>query len=390
MAAPPKSKSRGSRSGKSQTEEKPAFPHPRDTASFVGHEAAARTFAESFAAGRLAHAWLISGPRGIGKATLAYRFARHVLASAGPNEGSLFGEAGVPAGAAAGTGDPLEMSSENQVFRRVAKRGHSDLMILELEYDEKRKRMRKDIAIDQVRRLIPFFGKTAGEGGWRVAIVDSCDQLSHNAANALLKVLEEPPRRGLLLLVAHTPGRLLPTLRSRCRKLALGPLEEQDVGHLLAAHLPEVSEADRAALARAAEGSPGRALELAANGGLGLYAEMVDLFRPLPGLDIPRLHALGDRLNRKGGEAAYRSLMALFIHWLERLVRNGAGGRPGAEVIAGEHAIMAGLAARRGLEDWIEVWEKVRRLVARAESVNLERKQVVLNIFSAVDRAARG
>ena len=111
-----------------------------------GHEAAARTFAESFAAGRLAHAWLISGPRGIGKATLTYRFARHVLASAGPNEGSLFGEAGVPAGAAAGTGDPLEMSSENHVFRRVASRGHSDFMALELEFDEKLKRMRKEAA----------------------------------------------------------------------------------------------------------------------------------------------------------------------------------------------------------------------------------------------------
>ena len=383
MARLPKSKSAKSQTSisqapKSQTEDKPALPHPRDTASLVGHEAAARILAESFAAGRLAHAWLISGPRGIGKATLAYRFARHVLGAAGPHEATLFGEAE----AATGKGDPLEMSSGHEVFRRVASRGHSDLLALELEFDEKRKRMRSEIIINQVRRLIPFFGKTAGEGGWRVAIIDSCDELNHSAANALLKVLEEPPHRGLLLLVAHTPGRLLPTVRSRCRKLALGPLDEQEVDDLLAAHLPEIPEADRAALARAAEGSPGRALELAANGGLGLYAEMVDLFRPLPGL--------GDRLNRKGGEAAYRSLTALFIHWLERLVRNGAGGRPGPEVIAGEHAIMEGLAARRGLEDWIEVWEKVRRLVVRAESVNLERKQVVLNIFSAVDRAARG
>ncbi len=381
MARLPKSKP-----PKSQTEDKPARPHPRDTALLVGHEAAARTLAESFAAGRLAHAWLISGPRGIGKATLAYRFARHVLAAAGPHEASLFGEAE----AAAATEDALEMSSAHEVFRRVASRGHSDLLALEPEFDEKRKRMRSEIVVNQVRRLIPFFGKTAGEGGWRVAIIDSCDELNQKSANALLKVLEEPPRRGLLLLVAHAPGRLLPTLRSRCRKLALGPLDEQEVDHVLAAHLPELSEADRAALARAAEGSPGRALELAANGGLELYGEMVELLRPLPGLDIPRLHALGDRLNRKGGEAAYRSLTALFIHWLERLVRNGAGGGPGVEVIAGEHVIMAGLAARRGLEDWIEVWEKVRRLIARAESVNLERKQVVLNIFSAVDRAARG
>ncbi len=376
------------RTSKIKTEEKPPFPHPRDTAAFVGHEAAVRTLTESFGAGRLAHAWLISGPRGIGKATLAYRFARHVLAAGGAPEASLFGAA--EAENATGSRDPLDMSSEDEVFRRVASRSHADLMTLELEFNEKTKRMRSEIIVDQVRRLIPFFGMTAGEGGWRVAIIDSCDDLNRNAANALLKVLEEPPRQGLLLLVAHTPGRLLPTLRSRCQKLALGPLGAQDAGDLLGAHLPEVPEADRAALARAAEGSPGRALELAANGGLGLYAEMVDLFRPLPGLDIPRLHALGDRLNRKGGEAAYRSLMALFTHWLERMVRNGAGGGPGAEVIAGEHAIMAGLAARRGLEDWIEVWEKVRRLVARAESVNLERKQVVLSIFSAVDRAARG
>lgn len=369
-----------------ETPDLPVFPHPRETATLFGHGAAAETLAKSFASGRLAHAWMISGPRGIGKATLAYRFARHVLAAGSTSEASLFG--GVEVGAEADL--PLAMSPDAEVFRRVASRGHSDLLGLELEFDEKRKRMRSEIAIDQVRRLGPFFGLTAGEGGWRVAIIDSCDELNAKSANALLKILEEPPRLGLLLLVAHTPGRLLPTIRSRCRKLALGPLGEQDVDRLLLAHLPEVSEADRATLARAAEGSPGRALELAANGGLDLYVEMLDLFRPLPGLDIPRLHALGDRLNRKGGEAAYRSLMDLFPHWLERLVRNGAGGKPGPEVIAGEHAVMAGLAARQGLEDWVEVWEKVRRLIARADSVNLERKQVVLNIFSAVDRAARG
>lgn len=379
MARSPKSKT-----VKAQAADNPPYPHPRETSNFVGHGAAVQTLADSFASGRLAHAWLISGARGIGKATLAYRFARHVLAASGSSEASLFGEP-EPV-----TGDPLSMSPEAEVFRRIASRGHTDLLTLELEYNEKRKQIRSEITVDQVRRLIPFFGSSAGEGGWRVAIIDSCDELNRNAANALLKILEEPPRRGLLLLVAHAPGRLLPTIRSRCRKLALGPLGEGDVEQLLGAHLPEVSGADRAALARAAEGSPGRALELASNGGLGLYGEMVDLIRPLPGLDIPRLHALGDRLNRKGGEAAFRSLTALLTHWLERLVRNGAGGNPGPEVIAGEHAIMGGLAARRGLEEWIEVWEKVRRLIARAEAVNLERKQVVLNIFSAVDRAARG
>ena len=158
------------RRSKPQTEDLPAFPHPRDTATLFGHEAAAQTLAESFASGRLAHAWLISGPRGIGKATLAYRFARHVLAAGGASEASLFG--GVEAGAEADL--PLAMSSDDEVFRRVASRGHSDLIDLELEFDEKRKRMRSEIAIDQVRRLGPFFGLTAGEGGCIGPPMTSC------------------------------------------------------------------------------------------------------------------------------------------------------------------------------------------------------------------------
>lgn len=371
------------RSVKPKADAEPQAIHPREAQSLVGHGEAVRTLASAFGSGRLPHAWLICGPRGIGKATLAYRFARHVL-SAGSAEESLFDSAEAPAG------DALHVPPDSAVFHRVANRSHADLVGLELEINEKTKKLRTEISVEQVRRLVPFFGKTAGEGGWRVAIIDSCDELNRHSANALLKVLEEPPRRGLLLLVAHTPGRLLPTLRSRCRKLALGPLEDAAVAHVLEEHLPGASEADRLALARVAEGSPGRALEIEAGGGLGLYGEMVDLFRPLPGLDIPGVHALGDRMARRGAEGTYRSLTGLMIHWMERLIRNAAGAAPTPEVIAGEHAIMEGLAARRSLEDWIEVWDKVRRLVARAEAVNLDRKQVVLNIFSTVDQAARG
>ncbi len=362
----------------SEAEPRPAgLIPPRENPDLIGHEAAEQTLLQAWQGARFPHAWLISGPRGIGKATLAYRFARFVLA--GEGEGGLFGGP-----------EDLSLDPEHPVFRRIVGGGHADFLAIERSVDEKSKKLRSEIVVGDVRRAQPFFAQTAAEGGWRVAVVDCADEMNRNAANALLKVLEEPPERGLLLLVSHAPGSLLATLRSRCRKLALRPLADDQVATLLQQRFPELAADEATALVALAAGSPGRALGLAAEGGLDLYRELLALLEGLPGCDVPALHKLGDRLARANGAPAFQALMELLLGFLGRLVTAAASGHRPPEVVSGEGATMSRLAARRGLDQWLEVWEKVGRLAASAEGANLDRKQVLLNVFSVLERASRG
>jgi DNA polymerase III subunit delta' len=355
-------------------------PEPRDNPDLVGLEAGERMFLDAWNSGRLAHAWLICGRKGIGKATLAYRIARFVLAGGGEG-GGLFG----------GGPETLALRPDHPVFRRVSSGGHADLKVVQRGWaDDKKAKKRTEIVIDDVRGIGSFLSLTPAEGGWRVVIIDAADEMNRNAANAVLKVLEEPPRNALLLLVSHSPGRLLPTIRSRCRKLTLPPLAEADVTAMLTRFRPELNGADIAALARLGEGSIGRAMGLAAEGGLGLYRDMLSLLETLPRLDVPALHAFGDRVSRADADAAWRTVTELLGWWLARLVQ--AGGRQGegmAEVVAGEGAVMARLLVAAGLEQWLDVWEKVTALFARSDAVFLDRKQTLLTAFLAVERLSR-
>ena len=355
-------------------------PDPRANPDLAAHAEAERAFLDAWNSGRLAHAWLICGPKGIGKATLAFRIARFVLAGGGDG-GGLFG----------GAPDSLHIPGEHPVFHRVASGGHADLRVVTRGWsDDKKTRLRNDIVIDDVRGIGGFLALTPAEGGWRVVVIDAADEMNRNAANAVLKVLEEPPRNALILMVSHSPGRLLPTIRSRCRRLSLSPLPEAGVADRLRRHRPAQADDDVAALARLAEGSIGKALGLAEQGGLGLYRDLVGLLQTLPRLDVPALHAFADRVGRAEADAAWRTVTELFGWWLARLIR--LGGRQGGvtEVVAGEGEVMARLLAAGGLERWLEVWEKVTTVFARTDAVNLDRKQALLTAFLAVERLARG
>ncbi len=333
---------------------------------------------------------MICGRRGIGKATLAYRFARFLLTRGGAGEpAGLFG--GTAAAPRDGEGEGgLYVDPNEAVFRRVASGGHSDFMAVEPGFDDKKKRMRSEIIVDDVRRVSAFFGLTPAEGDWRVVVVDSADEMNRNAANALLKVLEEPPRRAVLLLVSHGPGRLAPTIRSRCRRLVLEPLGDDTVATLVARRFPGLAPEEVAELARLSDGSAGRALSLAEEGGLDLYRELLGLLETLPALDVPALHAFANRLAKSGAEEAYRTVTGLFGWWLGRLVaRVARGDGPTAPVPEVERALMERLAGTGNLDRWLEVWEKSARLLARAENTNLDRGQVVLNLFLGLAGAAR-
>src|SRR5689334_10253815 len=197
-------------------------PAPRANPLLLGHEAAEAVLLEAMRSGRIHHAWLITGPDGVGKATLAYRFARRLLA-------------GMP------TDTSLALDPGHPVFRRVAATAHADLHTVELTINEKTGRRRTQIAVDDVRGISSFMGLTPAEGGWRIAIVDGAEEMNQSSSNALLKILEEPPRRAILLLVCAAPGRLLPTIRSRCRRLRLDPLPPEPMERLLADYLPGLS-----------------------------------------------------------------------------------------------------------------------------------------------------
>jgi DNA polymerase-3 subunit delta' len=205
--------------------------------------------------------------------------------------------------------------------------------------------------------------------------------MNANAQNALLKVLEEPKSKTLVLLIAHAPGQLLPTIRSRCCHLPLKPLSEPVVGQLLNRFRPNLESADAVALARLSEGSIGKALDLAEIGGLELYRELVHLMTSLPELDIPRLDALSEKLARDPEGRAFRVGGDLLSWWVARMIRAGAGGAPAQEVVSGEGEAMRRLLATSGLDRWLALWEKITRLFDRADRANLNRKQVVIAAF---------
>jgi DNA polymerase-3 subunit delta' len=334
------------------------IPHPRQTLSFHGHAGAEQAFLDAYRGDRMPHAWLIGGPRGIGKATLAYRMARFVFAYP------------LPSVAAVRDATTLALPPDTAAVRRVGAQGHPDLLVLERVEDEKGK-MPTVVSVDLVRKTIGFFGSTPGEGGWRVCIVDSADELHPGGANALLKILEEPPSRSLLLVVSHAPGRLLPTIRSRCRTLSLRPLDPEDVARATADALGrDAAETEIKAAAAASDGSVARALGLLAGTALQVRERVNAMLAALPAVDPRELHALGDALGRSD-ESAFSAFVDTVRDWLSARVTV-----PGAEP-----AQLLRIA---------DAWDKLNVAADDTKVFNLERKPLVFNVFGWLAAATRG
>jgi DNA polymerase III subunit delta' len=334
-------------------------PHPRETTALFGHREAEAALLNAYKSGRIPHAWLIGGGQGIGKATLAYRMARFVLSHRDP------------LAAGAQRADTLAVDPDGAVARHVASGSHGGLLTLERTLNDKGV-MRTVISVDQTRETISFFGSTAAAEGWRICIVDTVDELNPNAANALLKVVEEPPQQSLFFLISHAPARVLPTILSRCRKLMLRPLPTDDVVRAAAqANRIAVDDPALAEAAAASEGSVARALTLMGGDALKLQQRTAALLAQLPQVDPRELHALGDALGTSD-----RVALSAFVDSVDRYL---------AECMRAGNAN----ANLPRLARLAEVWEKMARAARDTQDYNLERKPLVFSVFSMLADATR-
>lgn len=330
-------------------------PLPRESSFLVGQRHAETALLEAYRSERMHHAWILAGPKGIGKATLAFRFAKFVFAN--PDRHA----------AAALAATDLALSPDHPDARKVVAGAHPGLLHLRRPYDAKRKskdKFKQDLTVDEIRRTVPFFGGTASGGAWRICIVDAADDMNANAANALLKVLEEPPRQSLFLVLAHAPGRLLPTIRSRCRTLNLRPLSEPQIADgLLRLGVTGTGEDETRRAAALAEGSLRKAIQLASSGALDLADRFRQLAQALPRPDIGRLHGFADAIAANGADDAWQLFRSLVDEHLHQSMHGGAG-------VPLDRLVRVS-----------EVWEKASRAAREADAFNLDRKQVVLNVF---------
>ena len=330
---------------------------PRENAHLFGHEKTENMLFEACQAGRLHHSLLLAGTKGVGKATLAYRLARHLLA----DEGSL------PMG-----GRPFDMSADHPVFKQIAAGAHPALAVIDRTTGaEDGKKTQRDIPVKAIRKLSDFFRLTSIDRNWRIGLIDSADDMSPNAANALLKILEEPPERSLIILISHAPGGLLPTIKSRCGLQTLNPLSNGELTSVLRAVADDISADDLPILSELSNGSAGAAISLHAAGGLEIHRRIEKVLSAGKAPEAAAVDEICELAARRNQDAAFAAF--------GRLLEDAISKRILASVGEGSEA-----GAPGALEPWLQLWDKTRSLLGRADRSALDRKHVILNIFSDI------
>lgn len=334
-------------------------PHPRETTLLFGQSRAEAELLDGYRTGRLHHAWLVGGARGTGKATLAWRFARFLLANQDPDARSVR------------EAFDLSVPPDHPMTARIAAGAPGDVAVLRRAWNDKTGKFFTEIRVDEVRRASGLFQQAARAGGYRICILDSAEDLNRNSANALLKLIEEPPARSLFMVIAHHPAQVMPTLRSRCRLLMLDPLSQADAVAALAALGPPWSAAESAALAEAARrsgGSVSGAMSYLGGERMALDRDAARLLDRLPEVDWSELHRLADRIG--ADEDDFAVLTGAVLDWLHARLGPGA-------------------ADPRRLAPLAEVWEKVRRSARDTLSLNLDKKSFLFSTFADLAQATR-
>tara|TARA_R110002096_G_scaffold22830_4_gene73128 strand:+ start:56 stop:1195 length:1140 start_codon:yes stop_codon:yes gene_type:complete len=355
----------------------PGAPHPRETKTLIGHAAAEQVFLDAFNAGRLHHGWMITGPRGLGKATLAWKIARFLLTTP-KDDGGMF---------AAPPPVSLDVPDDHPIVHRMVVLSEPRLLLLRRAWDDEKKRLKSVITVDEVRKAKTYFNMSAADGGRRVAILDCVDEMNPQAANALLKLLEEPPANVTLILISHQPFKLLPTIRSRCRELRLMPLGADDMAAALAAMGTPPEAPER--LAELSGGSVGEAIRILNLDGLKLYDSIVALFATLPRLDRTRALALADAGAARGQEDRFDLVLTLIDLFLARLARAGTIGYCPPEAASGEAEVIARLSPTPdAARAWADLAQGLAARTRRGRAVNLDPASLLMDMVLRMNETA--
>ncbi len=331
-------------------------PRPRGVYSLIGHTGAESRFANMFTNNSLHHAWLISGPKGVGKATLAYRMIRTALGGQVQNPGKL------------------DVAASDQIAQRVQSLGHGDFLLIRRPYDLKTKKLRAEIPIAEARKISQFFSRKASEGGWRVCLIDSIDEMNRNATNALLKTLEEPPERALLILLTNAPGRLLPTIRSRCMALPLRPVPEIELRNWLAGRV-NAEDTDIEAAVKLAGGAPGKAFSYVQNTDTVLRP-LARFMRGFPARNTRLYHTISDTLSLVKNAASYDLFWdALHCTLHAQAVYAATGDWDG---------VFEPIALQRGADEWVAIRTELNQMRLAAAGLNMNKKNVMLQALMRI------
>lgn len=354
-------------SEKSEALEEIDYDHPRTQSVCIEQSVPERQFLEAYNLGRLHHAWLLCGPKGIGKATFAYRAAKFLLASEKSEEGGLFGSAAPP--------ETMDRSADDPGCRRVAASSHADLTTLEPM------RAGGQILVETADKLASALRLTAGEGTWRVAIIDAADDLNISAANKLLKLIEEPPAHTVLFLISHNPGRLLPTIRSRCTRASFSRLSSEAIARIITMRRPDASKEEIFSAIELASGSAGRALALLDGGGAEAVSSLANALMSKHGEGILAAEGLAASLARNNFQ--YDVVAESLISWLV-FAAQPVSGNSAASGLPSQMAMMAKAASALGPKPWIELYEHATQRFERTKAVNLDPAQTLVDILARI------
>ncbi len=341
--------------------------HPKEQTALIGHQSIEQSLLSLIEGNRLPSTIMLTGARGIGKATLAYRLARYLLAKPEDRGDALFGP------------EDLSISEHSSTNARVAASSHGDLMVLEPPIDPKTGLYQQDIKVDQARKVAHFLSLTPSESEWRVVIIDAADALNPNAANALLKVIEEPPKNALMLLVSHNPGKLLPTIRSRCRKMALTMPTHEQFEEILSLNDVIMGVGEVEALYALSLGAPGFALELIEQKALDIYEQL--LAHCSPTTSVSDMLAFAASLSDKKAPISWRNLQHLYAAMLQRLTQTYYRTHEVA-LSSSEPERLNALRAALPVEHWLDVYERAMALFAQTEHLHLDKKQSMVQLLN--------
>lgn len=351
------------------------FSHPRSMTHLAGHEDIESELLSLFNSGRMPHGIILSGIKGIGKATLAYKLTRFLLKHGAddPNQDGLFGEADDKP-------TSLEISKDDPVFFKVASGGHPDLLTLERQYDATKNKTAESLAVSELRKVEPFLRMTSSNGGWRVVIIDDADTMNRNAQNALLKILEEPPKNTLLILVAHRLGALIPTIRSRTRLISIKPLEGETINELLKRKGYELDSNQTEIISSLSDGSFGKTCKIVEEGGLENLMTIVSLIGNSDGTAI---HALSEQLSRAGQEQAYKAFTENFLWIYKTLCFAKARGQSLSPASLNEEPLST-ILKKSSLQQLLSFCENLSNHFEMTQRNNLDKRQAVLGAFHIV------